>query len=357
MKLSRKALQSDFSPMRKYYKASIEAKNRGISIYHLNIGQPDIETPKEYFKAIRGFNSKTDAYAPSQGSEDLLAAVVKYYKSIGQDITKDNVVITTGGSEALLFAAICTMDYGDEVLIPEPFYPNYATIFNAAGGVIKPIHTLHSEDYFYADPKKIGKLITRKTKALLLSNPNNPTGTAIGDKQMLDMLELCRENDIFLICDEVYREIYFGKEQKSSSALQFRDYDENVVVIDSASKRFSCCGSRIGALISRNNDIIQNSLKFAQARLSVSTINQAGAIALFDGITEKYSKELCEKYKRRIDVAVSELEKIPGVEVSVPAGAFYIMAALPIEDADEFQSWLLSSFDDNKETVMFAPGR
>ncbi len=357
MRLSNKALQSDFSPMRKFHKASVEAKKRGISIHHLNIGQPDIPTPERYFEAIGKFNAKTDAYAPSQGTDELLAAIVKYYKSIGQDITKDNIIVTTGGSEALLFAGFCALDDGDEILIPEPFYPNYKTIFNAVGGVVKPIPTLHSENYFYADPARIGKLLSRKTKALLLSNPNNPTGTAIGDKQMLDMLELCKKNDLFLICDEVYREIYYGKDPKSSSALQFRDYDDNVIVIDSASKRFSCCGSRIGALISRNSDVIQNSMKLAQARLSVSTINQVGAAALFDSITPEYSKELCEKYKRRIDAAVTELERIPGVEVSIPTGAFYIMAALPVDDADDFQNWLLSSFDDNKETVMFAPGK
>ena len=357
MKLSYKALNSDFSPMRKFYEASVKAKNKGINIYHLNIGQPDIETPKEYFEAIKNFNEKTDSYAPSQGRESLLQAIVKYYKSIGQDITRDDIIITTGGSEALLFAGFCILNDDDEILVPEPFYPNYKTIFNAVGGKIKHIPTLHSEDYFYADVKKIEKLITPKTKALLLSNPNNPTGTAIDDKKMLDMLNLCRKHNLFLICDEVYREIYYGKEEKSSSALSFKEFNDIVIVVDSVSKRFSCCGARVGCLITRNKDILSNCLKLAQARLSVSTLNQIGAEALFNNITKSYSKEICEKYHSRIKTAVAELQKIPGIKVSVPTGAFYIMAELPVEDADDFQTWLLTSFKDKNETVMFAPGK
>lgn len=356
MEISQKAKSSEFSPMRKFHEKSVNAKARGIKVYHLNIGQPDLPTPETYFKSIKNFNSKNDYYAPSRGIDELLEAVRKYYKNfLSVDLKKEEMIVTTGGSEAIFMSAFCILNQDDEVLIPEPFYPNYSTIIKSVGGKVIPIQTDVSNDYRYCNIQKIKKLLTPKTKAILITVPNNPTGSLLSNSELETLLKFCKENNLYLICDEVYRELCFD-EQEHYSVLRFKGYDENVIVIDSLSKRFSACGARIGLIISRNQDIINNSLKYAQARLSVSTINQIGAASLFDCISAPYIGELKKKYMSRRDVAIKALNKIKGVQVAVPKGAFYIMASLPVDDSDKFQYWLLDEFSINNETVMFAPG-
>ena len=358
MKISKKAEKSEFSPMRKYHIPSLNAISRGIKIHHLNIGQPDIATPREYFEAVKSFNGKNDYYAPSQGMSELVDAIYDYYtKNLLQDIQKSDIVVTTGGSEALFFSAFSILDEDEEILIPEPFYPNYSTIINAVGGKVRGIPTRREDGYKYANKELLKKYINKKTKAILITNPNNPTGCVLDDNDLKLILEFARENNLYVICDEVYREICFIDAKKSSSALSFRDYDEHIIIIDSISKRFSACGARIGAIISRNKKIIESSMKYAQARLSVSTINQLGGAALYKNITKVYTNNLRDEYKRRCDACIEELSKIKGASAASPNGAFYIMAALPVDDSDKFQMFLLSSFDWEKETVMFAPGR
>lgn len=356
MEISKKAKISNFSPMRKFHERSVAAKKRGVKVYHLNIGQPNLDTPSEYFAAIKKFSANNDYYAPSRGIDELLDAIQKYYKNfLSVNLTHDDILITTGGSEAIFMAAFSILNDGDEVLIPEPFYPNYSTIINSVGGKVVPIATSVDEDYNYSNTAKIKKLLTKRTKAMLITVPNNPTGSLLSDNELLSILEFCKKNQIYLICDEVYRELCFD-DKKHSSVLTFKGFEENVIVIDSLSKRFSACGARIGAIISRNHDIIQNSLKYAQARLSVSTLNQIGAATLFDNISTEYIEKIKTQYKKRRDVVIDGLKKIKGVQVAVPKGAFYIMASLPVDDSDKFQYWLLDEFADKNETIMFAPG-
>ena len=355
MKLSRKICDCAQSPIRKFYPYAVAAQQRGIRIHQLNIGQPDIQTPPAFFEAIEAGRRDVLAYAESPGIPALLEAIRAYYARIGASFETQDILVTTGGSEALLMAMLCILDEGDEVLIPEPYYPNYFTFIRMAGGRVHPIPTSPEDGYRYAERARIEPHITEKTRAILLANPGNPTGTVLTPAELRLMADIAREHGLYLICDEVYREfIYDGAEP--ATAGRFRDIDENLILIDSVSKRFSACGARIGCIISKNKELMNHCMKYAQARLSVATLDQIASAALYD-VGPEYFAAVRDEYKLRRDTVVEELNKIPGIVFECPKGAFYLMAALPVDDAEKFQQWLLEEFDDNGDTVMFAPGK
>ena len=354
MKFSEKVQNCFLSPMRKFHPYAVQAVQAGKKIYHLNIGQPDIETPQALFDAVRSFDQKVLEYAPSPGIPALIGAICGYYARIGVALDAGNVLITTGGSEALQIAASCILDEGDEIIIPEPFYPNYNTFIASTGASIHPIPTSPHEGYFYAARERVEACITPRTRAILVTNPGNPTGVVLTREQMQMLLDVAIEHGLFLICDEVYREFVYSGESLASFMQLGRGY-ENLILIDSVSKRFSACGARIGCLISKNAEFIAQALKYCQARLSVATLDQVAAAALYT-VEPGYFYAVREEYQRRRDTVVAALQKIPGVVCECPHGAFYLMAKLPVDDADRFQQWLLEEFDDEGETVMFAPG-
>lgn len=354
MKFSKKVEKFGLSPMRKFHPYAVSARESGKKIYHLNIGQPDIATPASYFQAVRDFSQSVLAYAESPGRPDLIQAVQQYYARLGIALQDSAILVTTGGSEALQIAMNCVLDEGDEIIIPEPFYPNYSAYVFTTGAAIRPIPTTVENGYAYADRAMLDAALTDKTRAILLTNPGNPTGVVLSLDDLRLFAEVAKERELFLIVDEVYREFIYGGE-KISSVLRLEGIEENLVVIDSVSKRFSACGARIGMLISRNLAFMGHALKYCQARLSVATLDQVGAAALYS-VPEDYYVNMREEYKRRRDTVVAKLGQIPGVVYGHPEGAFYLMARLPVRDADEFQKWLLTDFDDRGETVMFAPG-
>ena len=354
MKFSSKALRCQQSPMRKFHPYAVAAAAAGKKIYHLNIGQPDIQTPKQLFDAVRNFHEPTLAYAPSPGIPALIDAIRGYYARIGVTLDAGDILITAGGSEALQIACNCILDSGDEIIVPEPFYPNYHTFITTAGASIHPLHTRPEEGYFFADRAKLEDCITPHTRAILVTNPGNPTGTCLTRDEMRMILDVAVEHDLYLIADEVYREFAY-ETGELLSFLQFGYGYENLILIDSVSKRFSACGARIGCLISRNVEFMAQALKYCQARLSVATLDQVAAAALYS-VGPEYFAAVREEYHRRRDTVVRKLHEIPGVVCECPKGAFYLMAALPVDDAEKFQQWLLEEFDDHGDTVMFAAG-
>lgn len=354
MKFSSRIEKSQLSPIRKFYPYQVACNKKGIKIYHLNIGQPDIQTPPAYFEAIRDFSQPVLEYAPSPGIPQLIQAVQGYYSRIGIDYGEGDILVTTGGSEALQIALSCILDTDDEILIPEPFYPNYNTFVNCAGGKIAPIPTIPEEGYHYADRERIEPLITPRTRAIMISNPGNPTGVVLTPEQMRMIADIAKEHGLFLIADEVYREFIYGDEPLQSMGA-YRDLDENLILIDSVSKRFSACGARIGVLITRNQTLQQHALKICQARLSVATLDQVASAALYQ-VDPHYFDSVRAEYRRRRDTIYRKLQEIPGVVCKEPQGAFYVMAKLPVPDTDAFQTWLLTEFQDNHETIMYAPG-
>lgn len=354
MKISQKALECNLSPMRKFHPFAVEAANKGKTIYHLNIGQPDIETPPAYYEAIRNFSNPVLEYAASPGMPVLIKAVQKYYEKLGIHYEESDILITTGGSEALQMLMLSILDPGSEVIIPEPFYPNYNTFVRSAGGRIHPITTSPEGGYRYAFRDKLEAAYNENTRAIMFTNPGNPTGVVLSPEELRTIADFAKAHDLFVIGDEVYREFVYGGE-KLATIGQFPELAENAVVIDSVSKRFSACGARIGAIITRNKALQQNLLKFCQARLSVATLDQIASAALYD-VGPEYFEAVRREYKLRRDTCYQKLLEIPGVVVKDPEGAFYMMAALPVDNADTFQKWLLTDFDDNGDTVMFAPG-
>lgn len=353
MKLSRKICDCAQSPIRKFYPYAVAAQQRGIRIHQLNIGQPDIQTPPAFFEAIEAGRRDVLAYAESPGIPALLEAIRAYYARIGASFETQDILVTTGGSEALLMAMLCILDEGDEVLIPEPYYPNYFTFIRMAGGRVHPIPTSPEDGYRYAERARIEPHITEKTRAILLANPGNPTGTVLTPAELRLMADIAREHGLYLICDEVYREfIYDGAEP--ATAGSFRDIDENLILIDSVSKRFSACGARIGCVITRNAELYNNAMKWCQGRLCASTIDQVASAALYT-VGPEYFDAVRKEYKARRDTLVDGLKKIPGVIYSEPKGAFYVMAKLPVDDAEKFQLFMLEEFDDNGDTLMFTP--
>ena len=354
MKFSSKVLKCGLSPMRKFHPYAVAAKARGIKVYHLNIGQPDVQTPPAFFEAIRKFEQPVLEYAPSPGIPELIDAIKGYYDKLDMHFDKSEIYITTGGSEALAITLQCILDDGDEILIPEPFYPNYNTMVRTCGASITPIPTCPEEGYHYAEREKIEPLINEHTRAIMVTNPGNPTGVVLTDDEMKMLVDLAKKHDLFLIGDEAYREFVYAGEPLQSMG-QFDDAAENVIVIDTVSKRFSACGARIGCLITRNRELMAHAMKYAQCRLSVPTLDQVASAALYD-VGPEYFAAVREEYKRRRDTVMQKLQAIPGVICECPKGAFYVMAHLPVDDADTFQRWLLEEFEDNGDTVMFAPG-
>ena len=340
--------------MRKFVPFADEAESRGIHIYHLNIGQPDIATPPIYFDTLRKFSLPVLAYAPSNGLPEMLDAVRKYYAGFGVSLERGDILIGNGGSEALQMLLACILDEGDEIVIPEPFYPNYQTMTLLTGAHIRPISTCPEEGYRYAIRERVEACINERTRAIMITNPGNPTGAVLTPDELKLMLDIAREHGLFIICDEVYREFTYQGEPLLS-ALQYEGYEENVVVIDSVSKRFSACGARIGMLISRNKDLMAHALKWCQTRLSSTMADQLASATLYE-VGPEYFDALRAEYRKRKDRMVRKLQQIPGVICDDPKGAFYVMAALPVEDAEDFQRWMLTEFNDQGETVMFACG-
>jgi len=341
------------SPIRKLMPFAEKAKREGNKVYHLNIGQPDIETPHEVFDAIRKINFKVLEYSHSAGIESYRRKLADYYRKYEIEIGYENILITTGGSEAITFGMMATLDEGDEIIIPEPFYANYNGFAISAGVVIKPI-TSHIENGFALPPmSEFEKLITPKTKAILICNPNNPTGYFYPKQELEQLREIVQDHNLFLFVDEVYRDfVYDGK--KHFSVLNLSGLEENAIVIDSVSKRFSMCGARIGCLISRNKKVLETVLKFAQARLSPPTFGQIAGEAALD-VKQEYFDKVVAEYLSRRNLMCERMNSIPGVLCPKPGGAFYTVARLPIDDCDKFCQWLLESFSHKKETVMLAP--
>ena len=354
MKFSSKIQRCELSPVRKFYPYEMAAVEKGLKVRHLNIGQPDIETPRVFFEAISRFSDSVLEYAPAPGVSDFLEATQKYYESLGFLITQDDILATYGGSEALQIVMSCILDEGDEVLVPEPFYPNYTTFINITGGKIRPIKTKAEEGYRFATREQIEPLINEHTRAILMTNPGNPTGVVLTPEEMRLMADIAKEHDLFLISDEVYREIVYPG-GKISSMLEMEDAAENVVVIDSVSKRFSATGARVGAVISRNHQLMNEAMKLCQGRLCTATLDQVGAAAMYNELPASYYTEVREEYRRRRDAMVAALSKIPGVEFRCPEGAFYLMVTLPVDDTEKLQYFLLEEFQDNGETVMVTP--
>ncbi len=353
MKFSSKIEKCGLSPMRKFAPYANEAVKNGKKLYHLNIGQPDIATPAAYFEAVKNFSQPVLAYAPSDGVPVMIDAVVDYYGKIGAPITNKQVLISTGGSEALQMALSSILDEGDEIIIPEPFYPNYSTFVTLTGATIRPVTTKPEEGYKFAIRERIEACINEHTRAIMFTNPGNPTGTVLTEEELKLMADIAKEHDLFIIGDEVYREFVYGGE-KLMSLLQLEGYDDNVIVIDSVSKRFSACGARIGCMITRNAELYNHAMKWCQGRLCASTIDQVASAALYT-VGPEYFDAVRKEYCARKDCLVEGLKKIPGVVYSEPKGAFYVMAALPVDDAEKLQMFMLNEWDDNGETLMFTP--
>jgi aspartate aminotransferase len=341
------------SPIRRLMPLADDAKRRGVHVYHLNIGQPDIETPPEMRDRLAKLKDKVLAYSPSPGTPEYLDALLHYYRGIGVELRLDELIATTGGSEAVLFALFACANAGEDVLVVEPFYTNYSSFATLAGLRLVPL-TARGEDGFHLPPREAWeKAKTPKTRAVILCNPSNPTGTVYTREELELVAAFCREHDLFLISDEVYREfVYDGR--ASVSALALRGLEDRVVVVDSLSKRYSACGIRLGALITRNKDVYGACLRMAQGRLSPPGIAQSIAVGLTE-IGPEYTRAVMTEYQKRRDVLFEGLSRIPGVFLRKPEGAFYFVARLPIDDADDFARFLLADFQHQGATVMVAP--
>ena len=341
------------SPIRKLVPFAETAKELGKKIYHLNIGQPDIKSPKVALEAIHNFSDKVVEYSHSAGLKSYRKGLASYYQKLGIDVDYNDLMVTTGGSEALLFALNSCLDVGDEIIIPEPFYANYNGFSISAGVKVKPITTSINNGFALPKIEEFEKLITSKTKAILICNPGNPTGYLYSKEELETLRNLVIKHDLFLIADEVYREfVYDGN--KHYSILNINGLEQNAVVIDSTSKRYSMCGIRVGCIVSKNKEMMAAALKFAQARLSPPTFGQiAGEAAL--KTPQSYFDEVSVEYVSRRDLLVEGLNKIDGVICPKPKGAFYVIAQLPVNDTDKFARWLLEDFDLNGETIMVAP--
>lgn len=340
------------SPIRKLVPFAEAAKEKGIKIYHLNIGQPDIETPSEILNAVRKSDFKILEYSHSAGNESYRKKLVEYYRSVNIEVDHNEIIITTGGSEAILFGFMSCLDVDDEVIIPEPFYANYNGFAVAAGVTVVPV-TSNIERGFALPPiEDFEKLITSKTKAIIICNPNNPTGYLYSSKEMEVLKTIVKKHNLYLFSDEAYRE--FCYDGKHFSAMQLKGAEDNVILMDTISKRYSACGARIGALVTHNKEVLQTAMKFAQARLSPPGFGQILGEAAVDLPSDYFEKPKAE-YQLRRDTVIKRLNNIPGVFCPNPGGAFYAMASLPVDDAETFCQWLLDSFNYKGETVMLAP--
>jgi aspartate aminotransferase len=354
LEVSKRAREAQFSPIRKFVPFLEEAKRKGIKVFELHIGQPDLETPEEILNEIKNFKGKILSYTNSLGILETRKAWQKYYKDFGIDFDISEIIVTVGGSEAILFAFATICSPGEEVIVFEPFYSNYNGYASISGIRLKPVRTF-AENGFHLPPKKeILKKINRKTKGILICNPNNPTGT-VYEKEELEMIaKIAKEKNLFVLSDETYREfVYDGK--KHYSMMEFRGLQDRVILLDSVSKRFSACGARIGCLASKNKKVIEGATKFAQARLSPPMIEQLAVIPILIN-SKKYTGKIAKEYKDRRDEVFKSLQKIPGICCVKPSGAFYITVKLPIKNSDDFAKWLLTDFSFKGKTVMVAPG-
>ena len=352
-KISDKGLKMPASPIRKLAPYAEKAKSCGVHVYHLNIGQPDIKTPKIALDAVKQNNINILAYSQSEGSLKYRKKLAKYYHNHNINIEPDDIIVTTGGSEALTFAFGTIMDPGDEVIIPEPFYANYNGFSAAQGVKIKAVISKIENNFSLPQIEDFEKLISSKTKAILICNPGNPTGYLYNKKEIDQLAKLVKKHDLFLIADEVYREFCYDGE-KHHSIMSLDDLRNNAIMIDSVSKRYSMCGARIGCLITKNKEVYRTVMKFAQARLSPPSYAQIACEAAID-TPDSYFQEVVSEYTERRNFLVKELKKIPEVKVVNPKGAFYCIAELPVDDADDFAKWLLREFRVDNQTVMIAP--
>ena len=352
LQISEKGKMIPASPIRKLVPFADKAKAKGTHVYHLNIGQPDIATPEIALEAIRKIDIPVLAYTASGGNNSLRAKFAEYYQKLGISITEKEILITTGGSEAILFAFMSTLNEGDEVIIPEPFYANYTAFAFMVGAKIKPI-TANIENNFALPPiSEFEKLITPKTKGIIIINPNNPTGYLYSREELEELAKLVKKHNLYLYADEVYREYCY--EGEHYSVLNFKDIEQNTILFDSMSKRYSECGIRIGAIITRNQDVLTASLRFGMARLCPPALGQIAAEISLD-TNEEYFQNVYNEYVERRNFMVEALNKMPGVYCPMPKGAFYSIVSLPIDDAEKFAQWLLEEFEYNGQTVMVAP--
>ena len=351
--ISARAKSTQDSPIRKLSATAEARKQKGINVYHLNIGQPDLPTHPIVFETIRGLKMQTLAYAPSNGLPQALQAWKTYYRACEIDVEEKEIIVTAGGSEAIVFAMCAICDYGDDVIVFEPFYTNYNGFASIANIKLNPI-PLRIQDGFHLPPtEEIDRRITSRTRAILICNPSNPTGTIYTREEMLRLVDIVKRHDLFLLSDEVYRE--FAYDTPVSSVLHFPEIAEQSVLLDSTSKRFNVCGARIGALASHNKEIVQSAFRFGMARLSVASIEQLALVPLLNS-PRTYTQPIVEEFRRRRDIVYEGLGAIPGVTFYKPEGAFYIMVGLPVKDSEHFAKWLIEEFAYEGGTVLLAPG-
>ncbi|HYE67633.1 MAG TPA: pyridoxal phosphate-dependent aminotransferase [Anaerovoracaceae bacterium] len=352
MDISQRFKVMEASSVRKLSIYADEAKEKGKKVYHLNIGQPDLATPELYFEKIRSFNEPATEYMPSLGIPALIDSIQAYYADFGIHYNKEQIAVTSGGTEALLFTFLAIANEGDEILLPEPFYSNYTTFFTISGAICIPV-TTYAENGFHFSEGDLTSKITKRSKAILISNPGNPTGAVLSMDEIKMVAKIAKEYDLYIIADEVYREFVFdGREVGSFGFLP--DIEDRLIIIDSVSKRFNACGARIGMLLTKNKDLFSVITKLCQGRLACSTIEQYGAVGLYEA-GKRYITDARDQYQERRDIIYGLLKQVPGVVCRKPEGAFYLIAKLPIDDVDDFLTWLLTSFDIDGETVMAAP--
>ena len=352
-KISKKGLEMPSSPIRKLVPFAEEATKNGKSIFYLNIGQPDIKTPKIALQAVKNCDIEVLSYSRSEGSEVYRQKIAAYYKTHDINVAHDDIIVTTGGSEALMFAFGSVMDVDDEVIIPEPFYANYNGFSTASGVKVVPVISKIEDNFALPPIEEFEKLITKKTKAILICNPGNPTGYLYSKDEIQKLAAIVKKHDLFLIADEVYREFAYDG-NTHYSIMQEAGLGDNAIMIDSVSKRYSMCGARIGCLVSKNKVVIQTAIKFAQARLSPPTLAQIASEAALE-TPQSYFDNVIEEYVERRNTLISELQKIDGVKVAKPKGAFYCIVELPVKNSDHFAQWLLEDFEIDNETIMVAP--
>jgi len=352
--ISQRGLNTPSSPIRKLAPYANAAKEKGIKVYHLNIGQPDIHTPAEFYEALRNFDEKVLAYGPSNGLDSFRESLLGYYRRNGyKHIEKNDIMVTTAGSEAVFFSMMAAASPGDEIITFEPFYPNYNGFATMAGIHLVPVTTDPETGYRLPAREKIESRITSKTKAILICSPNNPTGTVLNAEEMTTIVQIALKHNLFVLSDEVYREFIF--EGEHTSILSFSELEQHAIQMDSLSKRYSACGARIGCIVSKSEEFMDTVLKFGQARLCPPTLEQIASTAVVDN-GDKYFNPMLQEYKERRDVLCEELKSIPDVHCKSPQGAFYMMVTFPVDDIDEFSKWLLSDFSVDGATTMMAPG-
>jgi aspartate aminotransferase len=354
LRLSQRAGEMQASPLRKLAAIAEERKKKGIRVYHLNIGQPDLPTPPAVFETIRSLNLKTLAYAPSNGIPESLSAWQRYLETKGIEVDQKEIVVTSGGSEAIIFAMCAVCDAGDELIVFEPFYTNYNGFATIANVTLRPVPLDIANGFHLPPADVIERYMTPRTRGFLFCNPSNPTGTVYSREEVASLVSLARKHNLFLLSDEVYRE--FAYEGSAHSVMSFPEVADRAILLDSTSKRFNVCGARIGALVSHNSEIVQTAFKFGMARLSVATVEQLALVPLLSS-PEQYTKPIADEFRRRRDLVYEGLKQIDGVTFYKPEGAFYIVIGLPVKDSEHFSRWLIEEYEYEKETVLLAPAQ